>query len=59
MERSICPTPTLAARAATRPESLTEGFGRPTTSTSCHAHARATPKPSALPTASFAAKRPA
>ena len=59
MERSICPTPTLAARAATRPESRTDGLGRPTTSTSCHAQARATPNPSAFPTASFAAKRPA
>ncbi len=59
IERSTEPTPSAAARSARRPESRTAGFGRPTISISCHANARATPKPSALPTASLPAKRPA
>jgi hypothetical protein len=59
MERSIAPAPTRSAQAESRPESRTEGFGRPTISMSCHANARATPKPSAFPTASLPANRPA
>ena len=59
IERSTEPTPSAAARSASRPESRTAGFGRPTISISFHANARATPKPSALPTASLPAKRPA
>ena len=59
IERSTEPTPSAAARSASRPERRTAGFGRPTISISCHANARATPKPSALPTASLPAKRPA
>ena len=47
-----------SAHACVRPGSLTPGFGRPTISISFHAK-RATPKPSALPTASLPAKRPA
>ena len=42
-----------------RPDSRTDGFGRPTISMSFQAKARATPKPSAFPTASLPAKRPA
>ena len=59
IERSIAPAPRCAAQSARRPDSRTDGFGRPTISTSFHAKARATPKPSALPTASLPAKRPA
>jgi hypothetical protein len=40
-----------------RPESVTEGFGRPTISIS--RHEKSTPQPSALPTASLPAKRAA
>ena len=58
IERSIAPAPSASARAATRPERRTDGFGRPTISISFQAKARATPKPSALPTASLPAKRP-
>src|SRR5207253_3946765 len=59
IERSIAPAPTRSAHSAIRPLRWTEGFGRPAISTSRQAKARATPKPSALPTASFPAKRPA
>ena len=59
IERSTEPTPSAAARSASRPERRTAGFGRPAISISCQAKARATPKPSALPTASLPAKRPA
>ena len=59
IERSIAPASTRSAQAATRPESRTEGFGRPAISMSFHANARATPKPSAFPTASLPANRPA
>src|SRR5262249_9006181 len=59
IERSIEPAPRVSAQRATRPLSLTEGFGRPEISTSSQAKARATPKPRALPTASLPAKRPA
>jgi hypothetical protein len=52
IERSISPAPTRCDQALIFPESRTEGFGRPSISTSCQANARATPKPSALPTAS-------
>ena len=48
-----------SAHARARPCNVTLGFGRPTISMSRHAKARATPKPSALPTASLPAKRPA
>ena len=41
------------------PESRTDGFGRPAISMSFQANARATPNPSAFPTASLPAKRPA
>ena len=58
IERSIAPAPTRSAQAATRPESRTDGFGRPAISMSFQANARATPKPSAFPTASLPAKRP-
>ena len=59
IERSIAVTPFASAIAARRPESVTDGFGRPTISISFHANARATPKPSALPTASLPANLPA
>src|SRR5205807_5133419 len=59
IDRSIAPAPISCAQRATRPLRLTDGFGRPAISTSRHANARATPKPSALPTASLPAKRPA
>ena len=57
IERSIAPARTRSANAAVRPESVTAGFGRPTISTSLHV--KRTPQPSALPTASLAAKRAA
>ena len=59
MERSIAPAPTRSAQAPTRPLRVTPGFGRPAISTSFHAKARATPYPSAYPTASLPAKRAA
>src|SRR5205807_6065167 len=59
IDRSIAPAFVFSAHARTRPESRTLGFGRPTISMSFHANARATPIPSALPTASLPAKRPA
>ena len=59
IERSIEPASTCFAQAATRPDSRTDGFGRPTISMSFQAKARATPNPSAFPTASLPAKRPA
>ena len=49
IERSISPAPTRPDHASTRPESRTDGLGRPAISTSFQANARATPKPSALP----------
>jgi hypothetical protein len=55
----MTPAPTCSAQAATRPERCTDGLGRPTISMSLHANARATPKPSAFPTASLPANRPA
>ena len=59
IDRSIAPAPTRSAHAATLPESRTDGFGRPAISMSFQAKARATPNPSAFPTASLPAKRPA
>ena len=59
IERSISPAPTRSDQASTWPESRTDGFGRPAISTSFQAKARATPKPSALPTASLPANRAA
>ncbi len=59
IDRSIAPAPTRPACAAMRPESDTDGLGRPAISISCQAQSRATPNPSALPTASLPAKRAA
>jgi len=59
IERSIAPARTFSAQAFVRPESCTEGFGRPTISMSRHANALAIPKPIDLPTASLPAKRAA
>src|SRR5206468_1884350 len=59
IERSIAPAPARSAHARTRPDRRTAGFGLPAISTSRHAKARATPNPSAFPTASLAAKRAA
>src|SRR4029077_3660208 len=57
IESSIFPAPTFSAHAAVRPVRKTPGFGRPRISISFQV--KWTPDPSALPTASFAAKRPA
>ena len=57
MERSIAPARTFSAQAFVRPESFTPGLGRPTISIS--RHVKRTPQPSALPTASYPAKRAA
>jgi len=46
-----------SAKAAVFPESRTVGFGLPAISISFHV--KRTPQPSALPTASLPAKRPA
>src|SRR5262249_57229079 len=59
IDRSIAPAFVFSAHARTRPDSRTVGFGRPTISMSFQAKARATPNPSAFPTASLPAKRPA
>ena len=55
IDRSTPATPRRAARSSSRPVSCTDGLGRPTISTSRHANALATPKPSAFPTASLPA----
>src|SRR5581483_3293314 len=57
IESSIRPAPTRSAKRAVRPLRWTPGFGRPFTSISFQV--KYTPEPSALPTASLAAKRPA
>ena len=57
MDRSIGPAATFSAQAAVFPESVTDGFGRPTISISFQV--KRTPQPSALPTASLPANRPA
>src|SRR5262249_6894493 len=54
---SIRAAPSRSAASAVRPESCTPGFGRPAISISFQV--KWTPVPSALPTASFAANRPA
>jgi len=59
IDRSSAPAPTLAAHASTRPDSRTDGFGRPAISTSRQANARAMPNPIDFPTASLPAKRAA
>jgi hypothetical protein len=53
----MAPAPRFCHHARVRPERLTLGFGRPTISISFHV--KRTPMPSALPTASLPAKRPA
>ena len=57
IERSIGPAPSRSAQAADAARAAHAGFGRPAISISRQANARATPKPSALPTASLPAKR--
>src|SRR5207249_9236977 len=59
IDRSIAPAPTPSAHSASRPLRRTDGFGRPAISISRQANARATPNPSALPTASLPANLPA
>ena len=57
IDRSIAPAWTRSAKAAVRPDNRTPGFGRPTISISFHVNR--TPQPSAFPTASLPANRPA
>ena len=57
IERSIAPACIRSAKAFVRPERTTPGFGRPAISISFHV--KWTPQPSALPTASLPANRPA
>ena len=59
IERSIGPASTRSAHRSTRPESFTDGFGLPAISMSRQAKSRATPSPSAFPTASLPANRAA
>jgi len=57
IERSMVPASTRPAQTAVRPLSETPGLGLPAISIS--RQVKGTPKPSALPTASFPAKRAA